>query len=426
MRILDSLGLAYRTVRSNKLRTGLTVAIIAFGIMALVGIITAIDAMNESLKDSFSLMGANSFSIRYREMNIRMGGGGRSTTMRRGNMRVREKRSNQGKVITYVQAKEFKERYAFPAKVSVGIGGIQSQIIYYGNKETNPNVRIQGGDENYLSLNGYEVEYGRDFNKADLESGRAVCVLGHDVADKLFGDRVDRAVEKDIRVGSRQFRVIGVLKAKGASAFLQMDNVVITTINTVRRMFPVGRSSYYIGVSVPDVARMSDAIGEAEGTFRPIRGLISTDVNNFYIDKSDAIAETFIKSLSTISSAAGAIGFITLIGAAIALMNIMLVAVNERTKEVGLIKAIGGKRSSVRQQFLFESILISLMGAVIGILLGVLVGNIVGSLMDVSFFVPWGLVAVAILICSAVGLGAGLYPAWKASKLDPIVALRYE
>jgi putative ABC transport system permease protein len=177
---------------------------------------------------------------------------------------------------------------------------------------------------------------------------------------------------------------------------------------------------------VNDVRQLDEAIGEAEGTFRPIRGLAVTDENNFYTDKSDSIAETFIKLLGTISAAAGAIGFITLIGAAIGLMNIMLVAVSERTKEVGLVKALGGKRVAIRRQFLYESILISLMGALIGILLGVLVGNLVGSLMDTPFFIPWKVIIAGILICSAVGLVAGIYPAWKASKLDPIVALRYE
>ena len=177
---------------------------------------------------------------------------------------------------------------------------------------------------------------------------------------------------------------------------------------------------------VNDIKDMDAAIGEAKGTFRPIRKVAIDEDNNFYIDKSDSIAEVFMSSLGAITTAAAFIGLITLIGAAIGLMNIMLVAVNERTREIGLIKAIGGTRKSIRTQFLFESVLISLIGAIFGIILGVLVGNIVGMFLHTGFVVPWGWVVLGIVVCSAVGLFAGLYPAIKAARLDPIVALRYE
>ncbi|HEX5669419.1 MAG TPA: ABC transporter permease, partial [Chitinophagaceae bacterium] len=243
---------------------------------------------------------------------------------------------------------------------------------------------------------------------------------------KLFNDRPEKAVDKVIRVGSNKYRVVGVTKEKGASAFLQLDNVVFTSYNNIRRLFSSPNQSFSLAVMVDDVRDMDQAIGEAEGTFRPIRGLNTMEENNFYVDKSDSIAETFIKLLGTISAAAGAIGFITLLGAAIGLMNIMLVAVSERTREVGLIKALGGTKGSIRRQFLYESIIISLMGAVIGIVLGVAVGNGVGMLLETGFLIPWKIMGAGILICSMVGLFAGLYPAWKASSLDPIVALRYE
>ncbi len=425
MKFMDNLALAWRTVRGNKLRTGITVAIIAFGIMALVGIITAIEAMNTSLRDSFSTMGANVFSIRFKERKVSFG---RGADVKQSNTKTsrRERKSNTGKIITYRQARQFKEMYDYPADVSIGLNGARSQVVNFENKKTNPTVSINGGDENYLQLNGYEIAYGRNFNKTDVESGKDICIIGKDVASKLFGTKYERGLEKVIRVGNNKYRVVGITKEKGSSSFLQADNVVFATYTNVRQRYANRNQSFSIAIMVPDINLMESAIGEAEGVFRTIRGLDIIEDNNFYVDKSDSIAETFIKLLGTISAAAGAIGFITLVGAAIGLMNIMLVAVTERTKEVGLIKALGGKRNSIRAQFLFESTLISLMGAVIGILLGVIIGNLVGSLMDTPFFIPWKIISIGIIICSAVGITAGLYPAMKASKLDPIVALRYE
>jgi putative ABC transport system permease protein len=425
MKFWDTFVLALNTVRSHRLRTGITVAIIAFGIMALVGIITAIEAMNASLRESFSTMGANAFSIRFRERRVRIGGDG-DNVQKQDKRAKKVKKSNTGRIITYQQALQFKKQYNYPAKVSIGLNGPRNQVVFYENQKTNPTVTISGGDENYLLLNGYEIEFGRDLNRLDVESGRSVAVIGSDVAKKFFGERKDRALEKILRVGSNKYRIVGVAKEKGSSAFLRLDNVIITGFKNVRRLYTNPNQSFMLAVMVNDFKTMDDAIGEAEGTFRPIRNLTISEENNFYVDKSDSIAETFIKLLGTISAAAGAIGFITLIGAAIGLMNIMLVAVSERTREVGLIKALGGTKGSIRRQFLYESVIISLMGATIGILLGVLVGNLVGSLMDVGFLIPWKIMGGGILICSIVGLVAGLYPAWKASNLDPIVALRYE
>jgi putative ABC transport system permease protein len=305
--------------------------------------------------------------------------------------------------------------------------GARDAIIAYGNQKTNPNVWVVGGDENYTNLNGFSVLYGRDLNSLDIQSSRNVCLVGKDVATRFFGENYERPLDKVIRINNIPFRIIGTLKPKGSTFGRSLDNVIIISYSNVRRFFNNNRNaSFNIQVKVPDIKYIDGAIGEATGTFRTIRKLSVTESDNFQIDKSDSFAEMLIRNLSFITIAALLIGVITLVGAAIGLMNIMLVAVTERTKEIGLVKAIGGKRKNVRYQFLYESIIISLLGAGIGIVLGILLGNVVGILLSTSFVVPWDWVITGVIICSLVGLLAGLYPAIKAARLNPIEALRYE
>jgi putative ABC transport system permease protein len=423
----DIISLSYNTVKSNRLRTAITIAIIALGIMALIWIMTAIEAVNQRLTKSFSTMGANAFSIRYKERSVRFGdGGNRGDTKKVSRSSLGSKASSEGRVITFDEAREFKQRYHFPAVVGIAIAGPSGIIVNNETKKTNPDVRLIGGDENYLALNGYEILAGRNFVEADVESGSGVCILGNAVAQKLYGDNAEKAIDKVITVAENKYRVIGVLNDKGSSAFMNADKVVITTYNNVRRVYGTEGKSYNIAVMVNDMKMMDVAVGEATGTFRPVRKLDVKEDDNFYIDKSDSIAQTLMKNLGFLRYATIAIAFITLLGAAIGLMNIMLVAVNERTKEIGLIKSLGGKSAEIRAQFLWESILISLMGAIVGIVTGVLFGNIIAVMLHTGFVVPWAWVITGVLVCALVGLLAGLYPAYKASKLDPIVALRYE
>ncbi|HEX6431075.1 MAG TPA: ABC transporter permease [Niastella sp.] len=424
MTLRDTLSLSFRTVRSNKLRTGITVAIIALGITALIGINTAIAAIRQKFLESFSSMGATGFTIRYQEPR-RFFNNDEVKKEKKG--AKKEKKSNMGKVITEEQAESFKSTYQYPALVSTNLMGARDAIVAYENQKTNPNVWVVGGDENYTNLNGFSVLYGRDLNTMDIQSSRNVCLIGKDVATRFFGENVERPLDKVIRINNIPFRIIGTLKPKGSTFGRSLDNVIIISYTNVRRFFNNNRNaSFNIQVKVPDIKYIDGAIGEATGTFRTIRKLMVTETDNFLVDKSDSFAEMLIRNLSFITIAALLIGVITLVGAAIGLMNIMLVAVTERTKEIGLVKAIGGKRRNVRYQFLYESIIISLLGAGIGIVLGILLGNVVGILLSTSFVVPWDWVFTGVIICSLVGLLAGLYPAIKAARLNPIEALRYE
>jgi putative ABC transport system permease protein len=424
MKFLDVLSLAYRTIRSNKLRTGLTVSIIAFGIMALIGIITAIEAMNQKFSESFSTMGANGFTIRFKERNIRFGGDNDELKVSKKTAR-KEKKSSLGRTITKDEAELFVKMFEYPAIKSISIFGGRNNIASYESRKTSPNLVVVGGDENYLELNGFALQAGRNLNRTDVSSGSNTCLLGYDVASRLFRGEPQRAVNAQVRVNDIPFRVLGVLKSRGSSFGFSRDNIIITSYQSLERNFPTS-SSYVVAVMTGDLTKVTQAMGEAEGSFRAIRKLAVTEENNFAMDRSDSIAEKAMNSLGFLTISAMVIGLITLIGAAIGLMNIMLVSVSERTKEVGLIKAIGGKSKYVRTQFLLEAVIISILGAIFGIVLGVLVGNIFSIVLSTSFVVPWDWVAYGIIICSLVGLAAGLYPAIKASRLNPIEALRYE
>jgi putative ABC transport system permease protein len=424
MKLSDTFSLALRTVRANRLRTGLTVAIIALGIASLIGIRTAIEAMTQKFTESFSSMGANGFSIRYRPaFQMRM-----DRASQKVNKGQRKKKiSNANKPITKYQAETFKESYKFPALVSLSMTGTNNAIVSSGSKKTNPTIWVTGGDENYVDLNAYTVEAGRNLNALDMETGRNVCLLGKDVATKLFGENSERIVDQIVRINNISFRVIAVLGAKGATLGRSRDELVVTSYNSARRFFNSNaNTSFSIGVKVADIQLLDAAMGEGEGVFRSIRKVGTTEEDNFLIDKSDSFVELLLKNISMFTGAAIVIGFITLMGAAIALMNIMLVAVTERTKEIGLVKAIGGKHSTVRQQFLFESVIISLLGAFFGIVVGILLGNSVSLLMSTGFVIPWLWILFGVVICTVVGLLAGIYPAQKAAKLNPIQALRYE
>ncbi len=423
----DILSLAWKNVAGNKLRTSITVIIIALGIFALILIITSIQAASNSLTSSFSTMGSNAFSIRYKERNLNFGSRRKNQSTKKTKKNLVDRKSNLGIPISLEEARLFRSRFDMPGtKVSIALRGPANVVLNTNRKKTNPEINVFGGDENYLELNGYNIAYGRNFSPEEITAGTNVCMIGNGVAAKLFAENFAKAIDAEIRVDHIPYKIIAVLADKGSSAFFNTSKIVVTPYNNVRRLFSNQNSTYNIAVKVRDLKQMGIAIGEATATFRPVRKLSVKDADNFFIDKSDSIAESLLKNLGFLEKGTIGIAFITLIGAAIGLMNIMLVAVNERTKEIGLAKALGATANAIKSQFLFESVLISLMGALVGIISGILLGNVVAVFLHTGLIIPWAWVGSGIVVCFLVGLTAGWYPAYKASRLDPIVALRYE
>ena len=406
----ENVKVALQSVKSNKLRTFLTAIIIAIGLTALVGILTSIDAIEGSLNNTFSSMGANSFTIRNRGTGIRIGGSG--------------ERPKRFTPITYQEAIAFKQSYTFPATISVNAFASFAATAKYGNIKSNPNVSVLGGDDNYLSSAGYKLGLGRNFSQAELEFGSSVVLIGSEIKTKLFPD--SDPINKSISVGNNKFMVIGVLAEKGSSIGFGGDKVCIVPLVKARQIMTMSNPSYTISVTSTDPEQMEGAIGEATGIFRNIRGLNAGNDNNFEITKSDAIAQTLVDNLKFVRIGGIVIGAITLIGAAIALMNIMIVSVTERTREIGIRKAIGATPKVIRRQFLIEATVICLMGGITGVILGILIGNILSMVMGGSFIMPWAWTFLGLGLCIAVGLLSGFYPAMKASKLDPVESLRYE
>lgn len=423
MKSVDIFTQALRTLRGNRLRSAITIAIIALGITALVGIITAIQAMNQKLTESFSSMGSNGFTIRPKERAFRVGADRNTISVSRKGQK-QEKKSNLGQPITLQQAENFRSLFRYPAAVGLSVSGGNMNSLSTAGKRTSPTVLLFGGDENNLALNGNEIGAGRNFSVKEVAEGSPVIMLGHTVAQKLFGDNPAAAVGKEVRVRNVPYRVIAVLKSRGTTFGFSRDNLAIIPYRHLVRHF--NGPSFTIGIKASGVARVEEAMGEAEGTLRNIRQLAVTEESNFVLERSNSLAERAINSLRYLSTAVVMIGLITLVSAAIGLMNILLVAVAERTKEVGLLKAIGARKADIRQQFLSEAVLISLAGAVIGILLGIALGNLFGLLLQTAFVVPWNWILYGVIICTIVGLAAGMYPAVKAGNLNPIDALRYE
>lgn len=409
--VRENIRLSLQTVLTNRLRSILTIFIIAFGIMALVGIFTAIESLKKSITDEFSVMGANTFTIESRGMNIRVGG--------------KRYRSKNYSFISYKQAERFKEDYNFPSEVSIWVNATSMGTVKHGTEKTNPNIPVIGIDENYVSTSGLEILRGRNFSAEEIMGNRNFVLIGSELADKLFKNYED-PLDKIITVGSGKFKVIGVMKEKGSGFGMSNDKACFLPYTVVRQYFSRPKMAYSISIKSYSSAFMDAAIGQAEGVFRNVRNLNARDATDFNITKSDNLINIFLELIEKVNFAAIIIAGITLMGAVVGLMNIMLVSVTERTREIGIRKALGARKSMIKQQFLFEAIVIGQLGGILGIVLGILMGNSISYFLKSPFAIPWFWIFVGVVLCLIVGVVSGYFPAVKAANQDPIEALRYE
>jgi len=401
--------LALRALQSNRLRFALTVSIIALGLWALIGILTCIEVLKLSVNSNFSRLGANTFQI--------------TNEVIKRNRRGREPQQN--KIIKYEDARQFKEQYSFPATIGLSMRGSSTAEVRWGAEKTNPNITTMGVDENYLSITNTELDAGRNFTPSELQSGATICIIGNGIAKKLFKNKPQQAIDKVISIGEMKYRIIGVSGSKGGSMLLNADNLILLPLQNARAVYG-SKKSIVLSIQLANVLQKPFAADEAEGLLRRIRKIPIGNATDFTIIQNDGLTANLLEVINYIGMAALVIGIITLVGSIIGLMNIMLVSVSERTREIGINKALGAPSASIKSQFLTESILISITGGAIGILLGILTGNLLGLLFDTGFVIPWMWISIGVALCATVGVVSGIFPALKASKLDPIVALRYE
>ena len=409
MNLIENIREGFRSINANLLRSVLTALIVAIGIASLVGILTAIDGIQSSITESFSSLGANSFNI--------------SVKRSRGRSKGREERIYPA--ITYKQAVKFSEKFKSNAQVSLSSFITQIAEVKRLSEKTNPNISVVGGNKNYIYQEGLDIETGRNFSEIEIKYGSNVAVIGKEIAKKLF-KKEDEPIGEEITVWGTRFRVIGVLSEQGAMDGGSSDDRVIIPLNSARAMAAGKSLTIDIDVLVDNSLSMDQAMGEAQGLMRIIRHDKISEPESFVVERSESLAEKLNDITGYLKMGGFGIAIITLLGASIGLMNIMMVSVTERTREIGIRKALGATPGRIRQQFLIEAIVVTQMGGIAGVVLGMILGNIVTSYMDGSFIIPWLWIFVSFLIGIIVGVGSGYYPAKKASRLDPIESLRFE
>jgi putative ABC transport system permease protein len=401
---------AFRSIRANLLRTVLTALILSIGLFALVGILTSIDAMKNSLSETFASLGANSFELHAK---------GYTNRFRRGGVQ-----GKQYPPIDFLQAKLYKKAMGDEAQVGVSAFISGATEMKANGTKTNPNMQVIAGDENYLKIQGYNLTEGRIFSQTELYSGANVMIVGDEIKQKLFPKQ--SPIGKYVSAMGRRFLIVGLLEKSGGSMG-GADRLALLPLETGNQMPRQRALTYDIKTATDKPGTLAYLMGQATSKMRAVRHDRLGQEDSFTVESSESLAADLEAISGKVKAGGSVMAFITLLGASIALMNIMLVSVTERTREIGIRKALGATAVQIRQQFLIEAIVICLLGGTLGIILGVLGGNGVAALIGAgSFFVPWFWMMLGLVICVGVGLASGYYPASKAAALDPIDSLRYE
>lgn len=411
MDIAENVREGLRSVKANLLRSVLTALIVAIGITSLVGILTAIDGIEYSVSESLSSLGVNTFDI-YSKWNRNSSQEG-----------VKQKVFSN---LTLSECQKFIDQFDYPAVISLSSRLTNLAEIKYKSEKSSPNVDVRGANEEYIAIKGLNIEKGRNFSRFEIQNGGKVAVLGYKLAVTLYGENPN-PVGTVVSFRGTQFRVIGLLKEKGDLSENNFDNMMIIPIIVANQLAAGQQLNYRINVGIQDMEQLDFAMGEATGLMRKIRQDDVGQENSFEIEKSESLAQELETITNGLRFGGFGVGFITLLGASIALMNIMLVSVTERTREIGVRKALGATTLRIRQQFVIEAIVVCVLGGIGGVILGILIGNLISKAMNIHVFVvPWFWMLVGMIICVVVGLLSGYYPAHKASKLDPIESLRFE